>query len=190
MACMNACVSVSAHTCVYSHTSRRCARAGKGWGAGRGVPQEPTGTGQSGWAHQITGSEAGIPAVQGGTFPSASPEQPRMKQLPVPTLGRAWFPSSGHARLALPRCSLLCPRSSCVPSPHHQSAAGSTHQLENVLILGHDGQLQGVFTAETGQGSVLAEPTGPGEWGPPPTSSAQGAGPGAHLFWIRAMTWE
>lgn len=69
-----------------------------------------------------------------------------------------------------------------------------THQLEDVLILGHDGKFQGVITAEKGEGQ--AEATRSGERDPPgrgegsPMFALEGGMAGTHLFWIRPMTWE
>lgn len=41
-----------------------------------------------------------------------------------------------------------------------------THQLEDVLVLGHDRELQGVVTAETGRGSSRGNRTVSGERDP------------------------
>lgn len=90
----------------------------------------------------------------------------------------------------------------------HFRLRSRTHQLEDVLILGHDGELQGVITTETGQGSGPAEAAGPGRTRALVSRAPRAKGTGcaetkgvgrscsgersrsAHLFWIRAMTWE
>lgn len=87
--------------------------------------------------------------------------------------------------------------------------AEGTHQLEDVLVPGHNGEFQSIIATEIGQGvrpsrgHRVWENRDPGRQGTPGAKGmgVQGLseraellwakrGKGAHLFWIRAMTWE
>lgn len=87
-----------------------------------------------------------------------------------------------------------CPRLSALPPGPQGSAAQAaegTHQLEDVLVPGHDGELQRIIAAETGQGvrpsrgNRVWENRDPGRQGTPRAKGVgvQGLSERAELLW-------
>ena len=144
------------------------------------------------------------PGMPAGPCPQLSPSVPnKIRALghPHPRRGR----SVGRDRPAPQVCwgenaGTAWENHSREPKPWHQprslAPARQTHQLEDVLVLGHDGELQHIVTAGRGDGGVRPAAVGPSRvpfTSPPQLClSLRSSQPreGTHLFWISAMTCE
>ena len=135
-----------------------------------GFSRESTRTCQSGrarWVTLLPDSLAGILSAKAGAFPS--PNTPALNEAttsPSPGLGPAsligqcqagaappptLFSTSQrgrHRREAQGEGYILSPGSRVL----HLRVRGRTHQLEDVFVPGHDGELQSIIATETGQG--------------------------------------